>query len=79
MRRDRSPTYCVVGIQANEARIRELMERSLMLVTALAPKIGYENAAKIAKTAHANGTTLHGRGRAARLSLWRRIRPSGPP
>jgi fumarate hydratase class II len=34
------------------------MERSLMLVTALAPKIGYENAAKIAKTAHANGTTL---------------------
>jgi fumarate hydratase class II len=49
---------CVVGIRADEARIRELMERSLMLVTALAPKIGYENAAKIAKTAHANGTTL---------------------
>jgi fumarate hydratase class II len=49
---------CVLGIKANEARIRELMERSLMLVTALAPKIGYENAAKIAKTAHANGTTL---------------------
>ena len=49
---------CVAGIKANEARIRELMERSLMLVTALAPKIGYENAAKIAKTAHANGTTL---------------------
>jgi fumarate hydratase class II len=48
----------VVDIKANEARIRELMERSLMLVTALAPKIGYENAAKIAKTAHANGTTL---------------------
>ena len=49
---------CVVGIRANEARIRELTERSLMLVTALAPKIGYDKAAKIAKTAHANGTTL---------------------
>ena len=50
--------HCVVGIRATEPRIRELMERSLMLVTALAPKIGYENAAKIAKAAHANGTTL---------------------
>jgi fumarate hydratase class II len=49
---------CVVGIRANEARIRELTERSLMLVTALAPKIGYDEAAKIAKAAHANGTTL---------------------
>jgi fumarate hydratase class II len=49
---------CVAGIRANEPRIRDLMERSLMLVTALAPKIGYENAAKIAKAAHANGTTL---------------------
>jgi fumarate hydratase class II len=49
---------CVVGIQANEQRIAELMERSLMLVTALAPKIGYDNAAKIAKAAHKNGTTL---------------------
>ncbi len=49
---------CVVGIKADEKRIRELMERSLMLVTALAPKIGYDKAAKIAKTAHANGTTL---------------------
>jgi fumarate hydratase class II len=49
---------CVVGIRANEPRIRELTERSLMLVTALAPKIGYDNAAKIAKAAHANGTTL---------------------
>jgi fumarate hydratase class II len=49
---------CVVGIKANEPRIRELTERSLMLVTALAPKIGYDNAAKIAKAAHANGTTL---------------------
>jgi fumarate hydratase class II len=49
---------CVTGIRADEARIRELMERSLMLVTALAPKIGYEKAASIAKAAHANGTTL---------------------
>jgi len=49
---------CVVGIEANEARIRELMERSLMLVTALSPKIGYDKAAQVAKAAHANGTTL---------------------
>ena len=49
---------CVVGIEANEPRIAELMQRSLMLVTALAPKIGYDNAAKVAKAAHANGTTL---------------------
>jgi fumarate hydratase class II len=49
---------CVIGIQADEKRIRELMERSLMLVTALAPAIGYDKSAKIAKTAHANGTTL---------------------
>ena len=50
--------HCVVGIKANEKRIAELLERSLMLVTALTPKIGYDNAAKIAKSAHANGTTL---------------------
>jgi fumarate hydratase class II len=56
---------CVIGIKADETRIRELMERSLMLVTALAPKIGYEKAAKIAKTAHAKGTTL--RAEAVRL------------
>jgi len=49
---------CVIGIRANEARIRELTERSLMLVTALAPQIGYDQAAKIAKAAHQNGTTL---------------------
>lgn len=49
---------CVAGIRADEARIRELTERSLMLVTALAPTIGYERAAAIAKAAHANGTTL---------------------
>ena len=50
--------HCVAGIRADEARIGELMGRSLMLVTALTPKIGYDNAAKIAKAAHANGTTL---------------------
>jgi fumarate hydratase class II len=50
--------HCVQGIRADEKRIRELMERSLMLVTALAPKIGYDNAAKVAKSAHARGTTL---------------------
>ena len=50
--------HCVVGIRADEKRIRDLMERSLMLVTALAPRIGYDNAAKVAKSAHARGTTL---------------------
>jgi fumarate hydratase class II len=49
---------CVVGIQPREDNIKHALERSLMLVTALAPKIGYDNAAKIAKTAHKNGTTL---------------------
>ncbi|MCS0497542.1 class II fumarate hydratase [Ancylobacter sp. MQZ15Z-1] len=49
---------CVVGIEAREDNIEAALERSLMLVTALAPKIGYDNAAKIAKTAHKNGTTL---------------------
>ena len=49
---------CVVGIKANEDNIAALMERSLMLVTALAPKIGYDNAITVAKTAHKNGTTL---------------------
>ncbi|MGQ3670852.1 class II fumarate hydratase [Xanthobacter sp. TB0136] len=50
--------HCVVGIEAREDNIKAALERSLMLVTALAPKIGYDNAAKIAKTAHKNGTTL---------------------
>ncbi len=49
---------CVVGIEPNEAHIKALMERSLMLVTALAPHIGYDKAAEIAKTAHKRGTTL---------------------
>jgi len=50
--------YCVRGIKADTKRIKYLLDNSLMLVTALAPKIGYDNAAKIAKTAHKNGTTL---------------------
>ncbi|MFV3076279.1 class II fumarate hydratase [Niveispirillum fermenti] len=49
---------CVAGITANEDRIRRLMEESLMLVTALNPHIGYDNAARIAKKAHQEGTTL---------------------
>jgi fumarate hydratase class II len=50
--------HCARGIEANEPRIRELLERSLMLVTALAPHIGYDKAAEIAKKAHREGTTL---------------------
>ncbi len=49
---------CIVGIKANRERIAELMEQSLMLVTALAPEIGYDKATEIAKAAHKNGTTL---------------------
>jgi fumarate hydratase class II len=49
---------CVIGIEANEDRINQLLNDSLMLVTALNPHIGYDNAAKIAKKAHAEGTTL---------------------
>lgn len=49
---------CVTGIEANHARIEALMNESLMLVTALNPHIGYDNAAKIAKKAHADGSTL---------------------
>jgi fumarate hydratase class II len=50
--------YCISGIRADEVRIRDLTQRSLMLVTALAPRIGYDNAAKVAKAAHTRGTTL---------------------
>ena len=50
--------FCVEGIEANRSRIAELVERSLMLVTALAPHIGYDRAAEIAKKAHAGGLTL---------------------
>ncbi len=57
--------HCVAGMQPNRARIAENLQRSLMLVTALNPHIGYDQAAKIAKKAHAEGTTL----KAAALSL----------
>jgi fumarate hydratase class II len=50
--------FCVAGIQPNRERIAELVDRSLMLVTALSPKIGYDKAAEIAKKAHREGTTL---------------------
>ena len=49
---------CIIGIQADNDRIEKLMRESLMLVTALAPQIGYDNATKVAKKAHRNGTTL---------------------
>jgi fumarate hydratase class II len=49
---------CLAGLQADEDRISQLMWESLMLVTALAPEIGYDNATKVAKTAHKNSTTL---------------------
>ena len=50
--------YCVKGIKADKKRIKSLLESSLMMVTALAPKIGYDKAAQIAKIAHKKGTTL---------------------
>ena len=50
--------YCVRGIKANKQKIKEHLDNSLMLVTALAPKIGYDNAAKIAKKALKKGTKL---------------------
>ena len=64
---DSFATRCVEGIEPNRARIEELVERSLMLVTALAPEIGYDNAAKIAKHAHAEGLTLREAGLALGL------------
>ena len=71
---------CVVGIEPRLDNISQGVERSLMLVTALAPKIGYDNAAKIAKTAHKNGTTLReeavGGGYVTRRGI-RRDRPAG--
>jgi len=59
---------CVVGIEPNEARLAELLSRSLMLVTALAPAIGYDKAASIAKRAHHKGTTLREEALAAGVS-----------
>jgi len=71
--------HCVVGIEANEERIRELMEQSLMLVTALAPAIGYDRAAQIAKRAHARRTTLReealGSGAVTAAEFDRLVRP----
>ena len=58
---------CVVGTEPNLARIDELMRSSLMLVTALNPHIGYDNAAKIAKKAHADNSTLQEAGEALGL------------
>lgn len=58
---------CVAGIQADRQRIDRLLHESLMLVTALAPTIGYDNAAKVAKSAHVNGTSL--RQEASRMGL----------
>jgi fumarate hydratase class II len=59
--------HCAIGIEPNLGRIKELVDNSLMLVTALNTHIGYENAAKIAKAAHLNGTTL--KEEAVRLGL----------
>jgi len=50
--------YCIKGLKADKKKIKESLDNSLMLVTALSPKVGYDNAAKIAKAAHRNGTTL---------------------
>ena len=50
--------YCVKGLKADKKKIKKFLENSLMLVTALSPKVGYDNASKIAKRAHKNGTTL---------------------
>jgi fumarate hydratase class II len=73
--------HCARGIQADAARIRDLLERSLMLVTALAPHIGYDKAAEIAKKAHKEGTTLReaalalGHVSAADFDKW--VKPEG--
>ena len=50
--------YCIKGLKADKKRIKNFLDNSLMLVTALSPIIGYDNAAKIAKKAHKNGTSL---------------------
>tara|TARA_B100000029_G_C17371167_1_gene886193 strand:- start:673 stop:939 length:267 start_codon:yes stop_codon:yes gene_type:complete len=50
--------FCIKGLKADKNKIKKFLDNSLMLVTALSPKVGYDNAAKIAKKAHKNGTTL---------------------
>ena len=69
----------LVGIEANVERIEKLMHESLMLVTALAPTIGYDNATKVAKTAHKNGTTLREEAIAPRLRRRGDLRPRRAP
>ena len=81
--------HCVVGIEADAARMQALLERSLMLVTALAPHIGYDRAARIARHAHANGLDLRQAAfalegiDAARFDAWvdprQMLSPSAPP
>ena len=68
---------CVVGIEADRERIAKLLHESLMLVTALNPKIGYDNAAKVAKKAHKEGTTLKQAALALGLLDGGRVRPVG--
>ena len=50
--------YCIKNLKADKKKIKDFLDNSLMLVTALSPKVGYDNASKIAKKAHKNGTTL---------------------
>ncbi len=69
--------HCIVGLEANRARIKEHMERSLMLVTALAPHIGYDKASEIAKAAHRARHHLARGGGAHRLCDGRGVRPAG--
>jgi fumarate hydratase class II len=68
--------HCVEGLAAKGKRIDELMRQSLMLVTALAPRIGYDNAARIAKAAHLNGTSLREEARLGARQR-RRVRCAG--
>ena len=70
---------CAVGIEPNMPRIKENLERSLMLVTALNPHIGYDNAAKIAKTAHKEGKTLKEVAVDLGSAHRRAVRPVGAP
>jgi fumarate hydratase class II len=70
--------HCAEGIAPNRQRIRENLKRSLMLVTALSPHIGYDSAAHIAKTAHEKGVTLREAAEALGLVERGSVRPVGP-
>ena len=70
---------CLDDMEPDETRIAELMNKSLMLVTALAPEIGYDNAAKIAKYAHEKGPDAQGSGPRARPGRRGDVRPGGDP